>query len=131
MAVPLRVSQDVTVAADGHSVTVIARAVVAGNPYQRGHFPGMPVVPGVFLLDVLRQVMADAFGGQWGPVADIVEVHAVRFLAPVHPGEPITMEIMVGRRSGRSARVQATCRVGDGVPRATMTVTVGWPRVDQ
>jgi 3-hydroxyacyl-[acyl-carrier-protein] dehydratase len=53
-----------------------------------GHFPGAPILPGVVLLDeTLRAVQrAGGFSGHRWRVA------TAKFLQPVRPGEPLTLE---------------------------------------
>jgi 3-hydroxyacyl-[acyl-carrier-protein] dehydratase len=56
------------------------------HPCLSGHFPGRPIVPGVLVLDeavalVLRERPADRLTG----------LDDVKFLAPVLPGEEVTV----------------------------------------
>ena len=53
------------------------------HPVFAGHFPGMPIVPGVMLLDAVCHAVANAAGRgsqQW-------HVKTVKFLNPLAPGE--------------------------------------------
>jgi predicted LPLAT superfamily acyltransferase len=61
--------------------------IEAGHPALTGHFPGVPVLPGVVLLDeILRAVEQTGGGGvRW-------TVGAAKFLKPVRPGETLTLE---------------------------------------
>ncbi len=59
----------------------------ADHPSLPGHFPGQPVVPGVVLLDRIASVLARA---GLGPLA---RIEAVKFLAPVLPGQALDCEI--------------------------------------
>jgi 3-hydroxyacyl-[acyl-carrier-protein] dehydratase len=68
------------------SVTTLT--IAAEHPALAGHFPGTPIVPGVVLLDeTLRAVEKDdAAGGiRW-------RIGAAKFVRPVRPGEPLTLE---------------------------------------
>jgi 3-hydroxyacyl-[acyl-carrier-protein] dehydratase len=60
------------------------------EPVFAGHYPGFPVLPGVYLVDCVCTV-----AGQTAPEAaaepDVIE--SVRFLAPVLPGDRITIEL--------------------------------------
>jgi hypothetical protein len=58
------------------------------HPALAGHFPGMPIVPGVVLLDeTLRAVEQDdaAAARRW-------RISTAKFLSPVRPGEELTLE---------------------------------------
>ncbi len=63
-------------------------SIPAQHPAFDGHFPGAPILPGVVLLDeTLRAVQrAGGFSGQGWRVA------TAKFLEPVRPGEPLTLE---------------------------------------
>jgi len=52
-----------------------------------GHFPGNPMVPGVLLLARVARAASAAFGASVGGVP------AVKFLAPLRPGERFEVEL--------------------------------------
>jgi 3-hydroxymyristoyl/3-hydroxydecanoyl-(acyl carrier protein) dehydratase len=57
------------------------------HPAFPGHFPGFPVLPGAVLLDAALTVISDAHRldlTQWQVAA--------KFLEPVRPGDPLTLE---------------------------------------
>ncbi len=58
--------------------------VPADHPSLPGHFPGAPVVPGVVVLDRLLEALRLA---GWR----VTGLPAVRFLAPVLPGEVLAL----------------------------------------
>jgi 3-hydroxyacyl-[acyl-carrier-protein] dehydratase len=70
---------------DGFSVTARLR-IDAGDPNLRGHFPGLPVLPGVFVVEALCQAMALAAEG-----ARLRAIGSVRFLAPLLAGDELTL----------------------------------------
>ena len=58
----------------------------AAHPCLPGHFPGRPVVPGVLLLDeAFALILAQHPGCRVGAVT------AVKFTAPVLPGQEVTV----------------------------------------
>lgn len=60
-------------------------AIPAEHPAFAGHFPGMPVVPGVVLLDEALHAIGRSLGIDLSACA----IPSVKFLSPVRPGEPV------------------------------------------
>ncbi|WP_455210579.1 hypothetical protein [Kaarinaea lacus] len=57
------------------------------HPSLPGHFPGNPVVPGVVILDEIITALA-----QWQPQLHIKGFSTVKFLRPLLPNEPFSVE---------------------------------------
>ena len=57
------------------------------HPAFAGHFPDMPIVPGVVLLDEAMHAIADDIGhdGAW-------QIGSVKFLSPLGPGARVVIE---------------------------------------
>jgi 3-hydroxyacyl-[acyl-carrier-protein] dehydratase len=79
----------------------------------RGHFPGFPVLPGVFIVEALCQAVALSAGD--APVPRLCAVESVRFLAPLLGGDELTLDIDVpDRAADPGLPVTAEARRGDG-----------------
>jgi 3-hydroxyacyl-[acyl-carrier-protein] dehydratase len=87
------------------------KAVTASEWYFGGHFPGLPVMPGVMQVEALAQTMAvyvareEGFGDRIGLFAGIDEC---RFKRIVQPGDRISLEVTMeklGRRFGKGQAV--------------------------
>ncbi|WP_067540744.1 3-hydroxyacyl-ACP dehydratase FabZ family protein [Nocardia crassostreae] len=76
---------------------VLVKRIAADEPYLSGHFPGDPVYPGVFLIDLCLKMIPVLCG----VAADRFTLHSVRFFAPVRPGDEITVR---GTSSGADTR---------------------------
>ncbi len=83
------------------------KGVTASEWFFQGHFPQLPVMPGVLQVEALAQTMAvyvartEGFGDRIGLFAAIDEV---RFKRIVQPGDRLTLEVTMeklGRRMGR------------------------------
>jgi 3-hydroxyacyl-[acyl-carrier-protein] dehydratase len=59
-------------------------AIAPDHPAFAGHFPGMPIVPGVVLLDEALH----AIGNLLGADLSACQISAAKFLSPLKPGEP-------------------------------------------
>jgi 3-hydroxyacyl-[acyl-carrier-protein] dehydratase len=87
------------------------KGVTATEWFFQGHFPGLPVMPGVLLVEALAQTMAvyvakqPGFGDRIGLFAGIEEC---RFKRIVQPGDVLRLEVTMeklGRRFGRGRGV--------------------------
>ena len=87
------------------------KAVTASEWFFGGHFPEMPVMPGVIQVEALAQTMAvyvarqEGYGDRIGLFAGIDEC---RFKRVVQPGDRITLEVTMeklGRRFGKGRAV--------------------------
>lgn len=99
------------------SAAVVQQSFVieAGHPCLPGHFPGAPVVPGVLLLDHVADVLASCGGGT------LARIGAVKFLAPLHPGEVATLHL---GREGARVRFRIE-RAGSAILRGDAEVAPG------
>jgi 3-hydroxymyristoyl/3-hydroxydecanoyl-(acyl carrier protein) dehydratase len=58
------------------------------HPAFAGHFPGTPILPGVVLLDVALQIIADTSG----IALDMCEISSVKFLSLASPGDELLIQ---------------------------------------
>ena len=87
------------------------KGITATEWWAQGHFPGLPVLPGVLQVEALAQTMAvyvaqqEGFGDRIGLFAGIEEC---RFKRVVSPGDTLRLEVTMeklGRRFGRGRAV--------------------------
>jgi 3-hydroxyacyl-[acyl-carrier-protein] dehydratase len=87
------------------------KAVTATEWYMQGHFPGLPVMPGVLQVEALAQTMAVYVARQPGfgdTIGLFAEISDCRFKRVVQPGDRLRLEVTMeklGRRMGRGRGV--------------------------
>jgi 3-hydroxyacyl-[acyl-carrier-protein] dehydratase len=119
VAAPLRAVDTFTAVHDGDGWHLTAMLLVRGDdPNLRGHFPGLPVLPGVFVVEALGQLMRLALGdGSGAPALRILR--SVRFFAPLVDGDELHLSARVTpvpggwavRAEGRTATGTVTSRI--------------------
>ena len=83
------------------------KAVTATEWFFQGHFPGMPVMPGVLQVEALAQTMGvyvakqPGFGDRIGLFAGI---DACRFRRVVSPGDTLRLEVTMEKLGGKFGR---------------------------
>jgi len=87
-------------------------------PVFRGHFPGRPLVPGAFELEMARLAVERHTGLPWR----IARVRRARFTGEIVPGDTILVSARSSPREG-SLDVKAALSV-DGSPRASLSMTL-------
>lgn len=93
---------------------VALKGVTATEWFFAGHFPGLPVMPGVLQVEALAQTMAiyvarqPGFGDRIGLFAGIDEV---RFKRIVSPGDTLRLEITMEKLGSRFGKGRAVATV--------------------
>ena len=90
------------------------KGVTASEWFFQGHFPGLPVMPGVLQVEALAQTMAvyvakqPGFGDRIGLFAGI---DGVRFKRIVSPGDVLRLEITMEKLGSRFGRGRGVASV--------------------
>jgi UDP-N-acetylglucosamine acyltransferase len=98
---------------------VAVKNVTVNEEFFQGHFPGVPLMPGVLILESWSQVAAMLLvhRDEARPNARVYlrGVNDAKFRRQVVPGDRLRLEITLGRRRTSLVRVQAVAYVGDQV----------------
>ncbi len=94
--------------------------VSINEPYFQGHFPGFPLMPGVYILEALAQVggilMIKSLGLEVGKYAVVFAgIDDARFKRPVYPGDQLILELEVITLKKSLSKMKGTAKVDDQV----------------
>jgi len=92
--------------------------VTANEPFFTGHFPDIPVMPGVLIVEAMAQtagiLVLKSIPDRDQKLVLLVSVDAARFRRPVVPGDQLRLDMKVIRRKGTVAKMAGKAFV-DGV----------------
>jgi 3-hydroxyacyl-[acyl-carrier-protein] dehydratase len=79
------------------------------DPVFAGHYPGFPLLPGLYLVEFTHRTVLAVADGQ--PTLDAIEI--CRFLKPVYAGDEVILEISLsGDDDGLRCRATASTGLG-------------------
>jgi 3-hydroxyacyl-[acyl-carrier-protein] dehydratase len=94
--------------------------VSINEPYFQGHFPGFPLMPGVYILEALAQVggilMIKSLNLEIGKYAVVFAgIDDARFKKPVYPGDQLILELDVISLKKSLSKMKGTAKVDNQV----------------
>ncbi|HEX5476410.1 MAG TPA: 3-hydroxyacyl-ACP dehydratase FabZ [Burkholderiales bacterium] len=108
-----------------------AKNVSANEPYFQGHFPHLPIMPGVLILEAMAQAAGILVFHSRGTMPDSTSVYyyvgidRARFKKPVTPGDQLEVEVAFQRELRNIAKFECEARVaGTLVAEATILCSV-------
>lgn len=98
---------------------VAYKNVTVSEEFFQGHFPGEPLMPGVLMIETLAQVAAilltQTGDDRAAQHAYLRGVDNAKFRLRVVPGDRLRLEVTMGPRRARIARVHATAFIGENI----------------
>jgi|SRR5579884_1658677 len=103
--------------------------VTINEPHFTGHFPGLPVMPGVLIIEAMAQVGGILIGTvneyARGKHMFLASVDEAKFRKPVVPGDQLRIEMKILKTKKTVAKLQGTASVdGQVVAEATLMCKV-------
>ncbi len=92
--------------------------VTMNEYYFQGHYPGMPVMPGVIIIEIMAQVGATILlsdDGFKGKVPYFAGINKARFKRKVLPGDTLRVEVEITKLRGSIGIGQGKAYVGDEI----------------
>lgn len=108
--------------------------VTANEPQFQGHFPGMPVFPGVYMVEAMAQTAAVIVGVGLGLADKRIGVYfmaldGVKFRRKVGPGDQLRMEVVTKRGGGKVWKFEGRATVdGELACEAEFTAMMDLPK---
>lgn len=88
--------------------------VTVNEPFFQGHFPGMPIMPGVLIIEAMAQVGGVAalnIPDNTGKLAYFMSIKEAKFRKPVVPGDQLVIEVDILKRKLSFMQARAVAKV--------------------
>lgn len=88
--------------------------VTINEEFFQGHFPGLPIMPGVLIIEAMAQVaglLAFRSGATVGKSVYFMSIEKAKFRRPVVPGDQLRLEIHVLQQRGNVWRFSGNATV--------------------
>ena len=103
----------------GERITAL-KNVTINEPFFQGHFPGIPIMPGVLIVEAMAQaggvlISESAKLDSMGALIYFMGIDKVRFRKPVEPGDQLILELKILKMRSKVAKMAGTAKVGDAL----------------
>ena len=115
---------------DGDESAIGIKNVTINENFFQGHFPTMPVMPGVLIIESMAQIAAvlvvTTLGPAWqGKLVYFMTIENAKFRKPVVPGDQMRIHIAKQRQRGNIWKFSAEAKVdGKVVAEATYAAMI-------
>jgi len=97
------------------NIIIGQKNVTVNEQFFQGHFPGVPIMPGVLVLEALAQTGGVLVHqkGYSEKIAVLLNIGKAKFRKPVIPGDVLTLEARGLHISSKGGRIAAKATVND------------------
>ncbi len=93
--------------------------VTFNEPFFQGHFPGVPIMPGVLIIEAMAQVggflVFKTLAEKHKKLVFFIGIDNAKFRRPVRPGDQLRIEMSVVRVKSKVGKLRGKAFVGDGL----------------
>jgi len=110
---------------------VALKNVSINEPFFQGHFPGMPIMPGVLIVEAMAQAggilaIESMDTGRKGTLFYFMSMDKVRFRKPVIPGDQLLIEVQLLKARSKAMKISGIATVdGNRVAEAELMASFG------
>lgn len=98
---------------------VALKNVTMNEPFFQGHFPGVPIMPGVLIVEAMAQaggvLVFRTLENRHEKLVFFIAIENARFRKPVRPGDQLKLEMVVDRMKARVGKLHGKAYVDDAV----------------
>jgi 3-hydroxyacyl-[acyl-carrier-protein] dehydratase len=105
---------------------VVIKNVTFNEPFFQGHFPEVPIMPGVLIIEAMAQaggvLVFKTLPERENKLVFFMGIEKAKFRRPVRPGDQLRIEMMVNRVKSKAGKLSGKAFV-DGVLVAEAGIT--------
>ncbi len=109
---------DRIVAIEGDSKAIGIKNVTINEPYFTGHYPNLPIMPGVMIVEAMAQLSGILLSRRLehtGKVAVLLSMDRVKMRRPVRPGDQLVLEAQALHARSRTGHCKCRALVGQDI----------------